>query len=114
MGYNATVVVLLDRLDEIEKDPEFGKKLSAAIRARASYRGWEDKYPDRANPYVPGQTYVADVAHADALQIVAVGGNTGRVIAHCYYTDTNDQIIRRLNRERLHRERAARKAAEDA
>jgi hypothetical protein len=38
MGFNATVVVLLDRLSEIELDPHFGKKLCDAIRYQASYR----------------------------------------------------------------------------
>lgn len=32
MGYNTTVVVYNDALDQIANDPEFGKKLVAAIR----------------------------------------------------------------------------------
>jgi len=32
MGYNTTVVVYNDALDQIESDPQFGANLAAAIR----------------------------------------------------------------------------------
>ena len=84
MGYNATVVVLLDRLDEIEKDPEFGKKLSAAIRYKASHRHAKrgDLGYQPCGDEATGQTQVVSVEHADYTQIVAVGGNCGRLLGY--------------------------------
>jgi hypothetical protein len=101
MGFNATVVVLLDQLDRIENDPEFGKKLGDAIRAKANR-------PKLDHQYVTGQTQVIEVHHADYQVVVAVGGNTGRVIGNpVWYTSTDDQIVKWLNGERLERQRAA-------
>ena len=93
MGFNATVVILNDRLSEIERDPEFGKKLARAIRC------FDRSRPERM-PYVTGQTQVIEVAHADTLQVVAIGGNTGRVIGYGCYRDDNDALIKQLERER--------------
>jgi len=105
VGYNAAVVVLLDRLDEIERDQEFGKKLVAAIRHRASYG-------DRCRePYVTGQTQVVSVAHADTLQVIAVGGNTGRLVGVGFRTQDDDELIRDLERERRRKKREAASAA---
>jgi hypothetical protein len=76
MGYNACIVVLLDRLDEIERDPQFGRKLADAVR------GFDQsgKHP-RGRPSLPGQTQVVSVDHSSALQVVVVEGNTGRRLA---------------------------------
>lgn len=63
MGYNATLVVLTDNLDQIEKDHSFGKKVADAIRNHPNNSVW-----------VTGQTQVISVDHADYYQIVAVGG----------------------------------------
>lgn len=93
MGFNTTIVVLNDRLSEIESDPEFGKKLVAAINAFSRSR------PERM-PYITGQTQVIEVAHADSLQIVAVGGNTGRVIGWGHYTNDDDILIKLLEAQR--------------
>ena len=101
MGFNATVVVLLDQLDRIENDPYFGKQLADAIREKSSR-------PHHDHRYVAGQTQVIEVHHADGMMIVAVGGNTGRVIGYGGgYRSTDDEMIKWLNRERLERQRAA-------
>lgn len=106
MGFNATVVVLMDRLDEIERDPEFGKKLSAAIRYRASRQKEYGKYDPLAE--ATGQTQVIEVHHADGQMVVTVGGNTGRVLGYGgYYSADDDDIIKWLNDERLRRKREA-------
>jgi len=88
MGYNATVVVLCDRLDEIENDPEFGKKLARAIRAK-----------NHEDVYITGQTQVIAVAHADTMQVVAVGGNTGRVIGWGHYSSSNEDLAEAVRSE---------------
>src|SRR6185437_3697579 len=109
MGFNATVVVLLDRLHEIERDPEFGKKLSAAIRYRASNpkdreAGWAREAE------ATGQTQVIEVHHADGQIVVTVGGNTGRVLGYGgSYSSSDDAIIKHLNDDRLRSAREAKK-----
>jgi hypothetical protein len=72
MGFNASLVILCDRLGEIERDPEFGKKVAAAIREH----GFPEKY---RRTFITGQTQVVGVAHADTEQVIVVGGNTGRL-----------------------------------
>ncbi len=104
MGFNATVVVLLDQLDRIERDPNFGKQLADAIR-RVSAR------PNESHQYVAGQTRVIEVHHADQQIVVAVGGNTGKVLGFGgYYRATPDEIIKSLNQDRLARKRVAKEA----
>lgn len=102
MGFNATVVILVDQLSSIERDPEFGKKLAAAVRHRSSYGRRED------HPYVTGQTQVIEVHHADHQMVVAVGGNTGQVLGFGgSYTSKPDDMIKWLNDDRLRRKREA-------
>jgi len=75
MGFNAALVVLCDRLDEIERDPEFGKKVANAIR--------ENSMPEKyRRTYITGQTQVVCVAHADTAQVIKVGGNTGSLVGY--------------------------------
>ncbi len=101
MGYNSTILILNDRLHEIENDPEFGKKVARAIR--------EHFVADERKPYITGQTTVIDVCHADVMQILAVGGNCGRVIGYSGWTAKDDDIIKGLNQDRLARAREAKK-----
>lgn len=99
MGYNATVVVLLDRLSEIEADPEFGRKLADAVRYQASFAGAKRGQPgwQRLGNETVGQTQVVEVHHADYSVVVVVGGNTGRVLGQGGgATCTDDEIMRRL------------------
>ncbi len=100
MGYNATVVVLLDRLDEIKKDPKFGEKLANAILFRASHNNPDGpRYNDI--PYVPGQTQVVEAHHADGTAIIAVGGNVGRQIGFVLgWSKDPDTIIKELEKDR--------------
>ena len=88
MGYNTTVIVLNDALNDIRGDPEFGAKLVAAIMAT----------PLRSHRLIDASAgrHLADVSagchmnaasvieshHADGIAIVAVGGNHATVIGH--------------------------------
>jgi hypothetical protein len=106
MGFNATVVVLVDQLSSIESDPEFGKKLASAVRHKLSYGQRQD------HPYVTGQTQVIEAHHADHQMVVAVGGNTGQVLGHGgSYLAKPDDMIKWLNDDRLRRKREAKKVA---
>lgn len=80
MGYNTVVLVLNDRLSEIENNPKFGAELVAAIRHHSPSN------PDRA-PYVTGQTQVISIDHSGGLQIVAIGGNTGKRVGTAFTLD---------------------------
>jgi hypothetical protein len=86
MGFQATVVVLLDRLQDIENDAKFGKKLAEAIRYRATRSAEYDKPGTPGYKYcgaeATGQTEVIEVHHADDHMVVAVGGNCGRVLGY--------------------------------
>lgn len=104
MGYNAVVMVLCDRLSEIEKDPDFGKKLVRAIMYRSA-RAKRPEY-DVSEPYVTGQTEVISVQHADTAQIVVIGGNTGRVLGFGSYDQNDNDLIWSLERDRRMRRRA--------
>lgn len=83
MGFNATVVVCLDQLDFIEKDPHFGKELSLAI-LNCSSRG--------SGANAPHGVRVVEVHHADHLTPVIVGGNTGVLIKAYIGIDSNESI----------------------
>lgn len=108
MGFNATVVVLVDALSTIEKTPDFGKQLADAVRAKIN----DPRGTYLREPYVAGQTQVIEVHHANYQVVVAVGGNTGQVIGHGgSYRATPDDMIKWLNDDRLRRNRETKKAA---
>ena len=72
MGFNTTVMLLNDRLNDIEKDPEFGRKLSQDV----SLIGYPDAY---RNQYY---AKVIETHHNSAMSIVAVGHNMGITLGH--------------------------------
>ncbi len=75
MGFNTTVVVLNDALGDIEKDPNFGKKLVRAIMEVQRGKPVDVSAGCHANAALVVETH-----HADHDVIVAVGGNYGRVM----------------------------------
>ncbi|MGF6434359.1 hypothetical protein ABIE91_009579 [Bradyrhizobium elkanii] len=109
MGYNATVVVLVDQLDRIEKTPDFGKQLADAIRAKLN----DPSERHISAPYVAGQTQVIETHHADHMMVVAVGGNTGQILGWGGgYRSDPDEMIKWLNADRLRRKREAKNQPE--
>ena len=104
MGFNATVVVLVDQLESIRRDPHFGAKLADAVVHKLN-----DPNGRRGDgPYVTGQTQVIEAHHADGMVVVAVGGNTGQVIGYGGgYRSEPDDMIKWLNEDRLRRKREA-------
>lgn len=90
MGFNTTIVVMNDRLNDIENDPEFGKNLTQAVnmfitekyiteRAGRPFYGVDV----RAGGCVNAAT-VVETHHADDTSIVAVGGNMGEELGVVY------------------------------
>jgi len=80
MGYNTTVVVLNDALQQIEEDKDFGKNLVAAIK-QLRIGGGGDPITvgagNHANPVVVIETH-----HADSLNAILVGGNTAQDLGY--------------------------------
>ena len=106
MGFNATVVVLVDQLSAIEAAPNFGKQLADAVRAKLN----DPTERHIRAPYVAGQTQVIEAHHADSMMIVAVGGNTGQVLGFGGgYRSDPDEMIKWLNDDRLRRKRETKK-----
>lgn len=91
MGYNTTVVVLNDALDQIAKDQTFGKKLVDAIIS------------EPVRTHSPHSQYVSAGNHANAAEVIEshhasydamilVGGNTGKA----YLDMTDEEKLRQL------------------
>jgi len=74
MGFNTTVVVHNDALGSIERDPDFGMKLSRAI-SNLGMRG--DKMEDVSAGCHCNACEVIETHHADSAIAVVVGGNMG-------------------------------------
>ncbi len=86
MGYNSTVVVLNDALNDIQNDPQFGKNLVAAILGLSLGDDPRTGKPCRPRD-IPAGMYcnaatVVEQHHASGNAIIAVGGNYGTVIGH--------------------------------
>lgn len=92
MGYNSVILVLNDRLWDIEKDERFGSKLCDAIREYSTYQ----HQPRPRFPETTGQTVVLSCEHADTMQVIAVGANYGRVLGHGHWRDTDEQLLIKL------------------
>jgi hypothetical protein len=96
MGFNSTVVILNDHLHEIEKDPEFGRKVSLMIAGHNHKELQEIRY--RQGAYANG-VEVLGVHHADGVYLFAVGGNTGRDlgwITNWSQLDNDEKLLREL------------------
>lgn len=92
MGFNTTVVVLNDALEFIREDKEFGENLVRAILTM----------PMSERPiHVPAGSHanaasVIESHHADMLEIISVGGNTGHSIGYGGGYRTSDLEILRV------------------
>lgn len=81
VGYNTSILLLNDKLGEIEEDPAFGKKLSDACRERLPYR-------------MPGGLLVIETHHADYASLIQVGGNTASVLAGTVGYQRTDEVVK--------------------
>lgn len=87
MGFNTAMMVLNDHLHEIEKDKDFGAKVSEAIR-----------YAGRGKLYTSGFS-VLPTQHADTMQIVAIGGNTLRNIGYGSWSNNDEELLKSIARD---------------
>jgi hypothetical protein len=73
MGLNTTVLILNDALGDIAKDPDFGKKLVAAIADGG-------KQVVISTPSFGNAATVIESHHSDNTVLIAVGGNCASVL----------------------------------
>ena len=96
MGFNSTVLILNDRLHEIENDQDFGKKVADGIREF----GYANKYN---KTYITGQTEILSCQHASENAIIAVGGNCGTQLGTVFGTHHKEEdkldIVKQLAEE---------------
>lgn len=100
MGFNSTILILNDRLSEIERDPEdFVKEMVAGISGFGiGFSG----HADGQREFYPGQSTVMSVAHADSVTILAVGGNHATVLGrvhnggHHHTKEDQESLLRQL------------------
>ena len=109
MGFNTTVVIMNDALHDIERDPNFGKKLADACCAAFMRNRPIDV---SAMNHVNAAT-VIESHHNSANVVVAVGGNCATVLGTDFgnthhNADDKERIIRALASElgyTLHKKR---------
>lgn len=94
MGWNTTVVVLNDALDQIKNDPKFGEKLYYACLE--VQRG---KPVDVSAGYHCNAATVIETHHADIDVLVRVGGNYGEVVPNASVSGAEPQAERPTRRE---------------
>lgn len=76
MGYNTTVIILNDALDQIKKDPLFAEKLYDACLTVNRGRQVDVSAGNHCNAATVIETH-----HADVAQPVIIGGNCGYYLA---------------------------------
>ena len=82
MGYNTTVVLVNDALDQIATDKEFGAKLADAVRS-LSGRAPGTRIDVSAGNHC-NAAHVVETHHADQTTVITVGGNLGLLRASRY------------------------------
>lgn len=87
MGLNTAVVILNDRLHDLEGDPAFAQQIAESIRANGRDRGLQNGYG------------VLPSVHADHDQVVVVGGNTIKDFSELADGQA-ERMLRRLAEER--------------
>lgn len=89
MGFNSVMVVLNDRLHEIEEDKSVGKEIWRAI----TEKGWPNPNHTYPNYYDHGLQCVG-VGHADETQVIIVGQNTGHQAFKLFGYYTDEEILK--------------------
>ena len=96
MGYNATVIVLLDGISEMENDPNFGYNLAEAIKRCAANRKQQDVFASNGKSS-SNVAKVLEVHHAGDCRKILLTSNTG-FLAERELTEEDKEILG-LNKE---------------
>lgn len=93
MGFNSTLLILNDALHDIRDDKDFGKKVHDAITQIVTYGEMVDIH---SGSHVNAAS-VIETHHADSLKVIAVGGNTAKILGYGgNYRFTEEQILMTL------------------
>ena len=93
MGYNTSIIVLNDALNEIENDKDFGKKVAEASRRASS----ESRPQDIRSGCHVNAASVIETHHADQLTVLAFGGNTAQSLGFGGgYRATPEEILKNI------------------
>ena len=84
MGFNSTVIVLNDALNEIEQDRGFGRKVAEAIR-ELDFSG--NRHIDISSGCHCNAASAVETHHADQTAVVSIGGNCGQVLGRAHGWD---------------------------
>ena len=80
MGYNATMIIMSDALEDIRKDTQFGKKVSDAVSKLERF----GKPVDISSGVNVNAASVIEEHHANNTRLIAVGGNYATVLSESY------------------------------
>lgn len=84
MGFNTAAIILNDQLRDLAKDPAAGAKIASAIAQHH-----DGVIPDLG-------VGLLSSAHADTVQIVAVGANTLQRLGYGHWRQTPEDLLRSL------------------
>lgn len=82
MGFNSTLIIMNDCLNEIKNDKNFGEKVHNAI---IRYDSMNKKGIDISSGCCVNAATVIDCHHADGTSLIAIGGNYGTIISPYVY-----------------------------
>jgi hypothetical protein len=89
MGLNTAAIILNDGLHSIEADTEVGQKIARGMREIGSRYG-EDGVVSAGGSH--GVIKVLPPVHADYVQIIAIGGNTIRLLGVSGHYEREDVL----------------------
>lgn len=95
MGWNTSLIIRNDCLHDIENDPAYGKKVADAVKEVIM----QDRGVNVHCGSCGASTTVIETHHADATAIIAVGGNTARVLGYTFLRNReefNEDVLRDL------------------
>ena len=85
MGWNASMIVMVDCLGDIRDDQQFGKKTAEAIgllSLPSEHRGIGNEHGVKIQSGCCGNAaYAIETHHADYDSVIAIGGNTFTILA---------------------------------
>lgn len=87
MGYNTTILLMNDGLDQLESDPDAGKKIQHAVLRQ--FHEWSNINSFGIGNHV-NMGQVISCQHADTQQVCMVSRNLGKDIANHPTPDRSD------------------------
>jgi len=94
MGFNSTLIVMNDALEQIREDQNFGRKVAESINSLSA--------SDRQVTINSGDHYnaatVVETHHADGLAVIVVGGNQAQILSQYVgnYRSSELEIVKSL------------------